>query len=136
MALGAIALGGLRTLSGFNNEAIAILPGDRTGLLIERAGTSRTNDVDMPIDGPGEYLKLTNVGRSTITVRNVLINGRKHCAQLGNAGTFEPPLTLLDMGGWATLRFVCPGTIVRVTVETSRGNATYSWKVAAGVAEK
>jgi len=90
----------------------------------------------MPAAGFDEFVKLTNVGRSTLTIRNVLVNDMKHCAQLGEVSKFEPPLTLLDMGGWATLRIVCPGAIAKVTVETNHGSAIYSWKVAAGMVEE
>jgi hypothetical protein len=68
-----------------------------------------------------------------ITIRNVLINDMEHCAKLGDVSTLEPVLTLLDMGGWAALRVVCPGAIAKVTIETNHGSATYAGKVAAGM---
>lgn len=136
VAVGAIVLGGLRALSGFNGEAISIALVGRADLLVEKDRTPWSNQVGMPAGGFGEYLKLTNVGRSAITIRNVLINDMEHCARLGDATKFEPPLTLLDMGGWATLRVVCPGAIAKVTVETNHGSTTYSWKVAAGMVEE
>ena len=136
VAVGAIALGGLRALNAYDGEAISIALVGRADLLVEKDRTPWSNHVGMPAGGFGEYLKLTNAGRSTITIRNVLINDMEHCAKLGDVSKFEPPLTLLDMGGWATLRVVCPGAIAKVTVETNHGSATYSWKVAAGMVEE
>jgi hypothetical protein len=136
VAIGAIALGGLRALSGFNGEAISIALAGRTDLLVEKDRTPWSSLIGIPADGHGEYLKLTNIGRSAITVRNVLINDMEHCAKLGDVSKFELPLTLPDLGGWATLRDVCPGAIAKVTVETSHGSTTYSWKVAAGMVEE
>jgi hypothetical protein len=136
VAIGAIAVAGLRALSGFNRDAISIALVGRADLLVEKDRTPWSNHVGMPAGGFGEYLKLTNAGRSAITIRNVLINDMAHCAKLGDVSKFEPPLTLLDMGGWAALRVVCPGAIAKVTVETNHGSTTYSWKVAAGMVEE
>ena len=63
-----------------------------------------------------------------MTIRNVLINGKEHCAKLGNVSDLEPPVTLLDMGGWSNLRFVCSGAIADVKIVTDPGNATCSFK--------
>jgi len=136
LVVGVFAIGGLRALSGFYGEAISIALVGRADLLVEKDRTPWSNHVGMPAGGFGEYLKLTNVGRSAITIRNVLINDMEHCAKLGDVSKFEPPLTLLDMGGWATLRVVCPGAVAKVTVETNHGSTTYSWKVAAGMVEE
>jgi hypothetical protein len=137
LAVGAIAIGGLRARSGFDRETISIALIDRADLLVEKEKTPWPGYyVGMRTVEFGEYLKLTNVGRSTITIRNILINDMEHCAKLGEVSKFEPPLTLRDMGGWATLRVVCPGAVAKVTVETNHGITTYSWKVVAGMVEE
>jgi hypothetical protein len=136
VAVGAIALGGLRALNAYDGEAISIALAGRADLLVEKERTPWSSLVGIPTDGHGEYLKLTNIGRSAITVRNVAINDMEHCAKLGDVSKFELPLTLPELGGWATLRVVCPGAIAKVTVETSRESTTYSWKVAAGMVEE
>lgn len=126
---GAIILGGMWGSGGFKSSGIksgiVISPNKQPDLRVEKEQKPRIDIFGMPTGGFDEYVKFTNVGRSRITIQNVLINDKEHCAKLG---PFEPPVTLIDMGGWSSLRFACSGRIAVVRVETDRGNATYSWR--------
>jgi len=127
VVVGAIIFGGLGVLGGFKNDGSAITLTERPTLLVEREKKPRVNNFGMPTGNFDEYVKFTNVGRSGITIRNVLINDKEHCAKLGSTN-LEPPVTLFEMGGWSSLRFVCAGVMVEAKIETDRGNATYSWR--------
>lgn len=124
----AIVLVGPSSLVGVENNGRSILSNERSDLRVQKERKPRVNRFDMATVDFDEYIKITNVGRSTITIQNVLINGKEHCVRLGTTSNLEPPVTLLDMGGWANLRFVCSGAIVEAKVGTDHGNATYSWK--------
>lgn len=128
MAVSTIVLGGLWVLGGFENDGSSMLQNEQPDLRVEKDRKPRVNNFGMPTGYFDEYVKVTNVGRSNIKIRNVLINDKEHCAKVGDVSKFEPPLTLLDMGGWSSFRFVCSGAIVEAKVETDHGNATYSWR--------
>jgi hypothetical protein len=124
----AIVLVGPSTVADVKNDRSSLLPNKQPDLRVEKETKPRVNIFGMSTGGFDEYVKLTNVGRSRITILNVLLNEKEHCAKLGTVSNFEPPVTLDDMGGWSSLRFVCSGEIVEAKVETDRGNATYSWR--------
>jgi len=122
VAAGPVILGALRAMGGFKNEWRSISPNEQPDLLVEKELMPRLGHFGRPTGDFDEYVRFTNVGRSSIVIWNVLINDKEHCAKLG---AFEPPVTLFHMGGWSSLRFVCPGHIAGVSVKTDHGNATY-----------
>jgi hypothetical protein len=128
VAVGATALGGLWVLGGFRHDESSILPNEQPELRVEKDRRPRVNILGMPTGGFEDYVKFTNVGRSRIAIHNVLVNEKEHCAKLGNFSNYEPPVTLFDVGGWSSFRFVCSGAIAEVRVVTDHGNATYSWR--------
>ena len=115
-------------LGGFDSTGSLFLPPEQPDLRIEKERTPRINSSGTPMGDFDEDVKFTNVGQSRITIRDVLINGKKHCAKLGNVSDLEPPVTLLELGGWSNFRFVCSGTVAEVRIVTNRGNSTYSFK--------
>jgi hypothetical protein len=122
VAAGPVILGALWAMGGFENEWHPISPNQQPDLLVEKELMPRLGHFGRPTGDFDEYVRFTNVGRTSIVIWNVLINDKEHCAKLG---AFEPPVTLFYMGGWSSLRFICPGHIAGVKVTTDHGNAIY-----------
>lgn len=91
MAVSTIVFGGLWVLGGFENDGSSMLQNEQPDLRVEKDRKPRIKNFLMPTGYFDECVKATNVGRSNITIRNVLINDKEHWAKLGDVSKFDRP---------------------------------------------
>lgn len=102
----------------FATIAIVGSPGSDLGLRVETSSSSLAGVV------------VTNVGARPITIRSIMINNRKECAEsmklYANALGVPPLPRTIDVGDKTGVLSGCQ--VIRATIDTDRGSAEYNFE--------